>query len=509
MSMQWTKGRTLPLAAVAVGAVALLAGCGSSSSDLELTGDAYPGIDLANTRFVKDSPIKRANASNLKVAWTLESTAKSTYGSYAATPAVANGAIYMQDLESNVQAIDLQSGDVQWEKTYEEADQGPNGVVVSRGMVFGATPTKAFALDQESGDEVWSVELTRGSSEAIDMAPGYRNGLVYVSTVPTLANSSYPGGGVGVLWALDAKTGKKVWHFNTVPDSLWGNKTLNGGGGVWYAPSFDSEGSMYFGTGNPSPFPGTSNQPWGSSRPGPNLYTDSMVKMDAKTGKLGWYYQLTPHDVYDWDFQDSPILTSAGGRKLAIGAGKSGIVVAVDAETGKPVWEQPVGTHTGHDQDGIHAMRGEYSQLKAGSTVLPGTLGGVIAPMAANAKTVFVPIVNHGLTVSPRNDIEETGGLTGEVVALDVKTGAVKWTRKYPAAAFGAPVAVNDMVFVTTFDGVVHGLDANSGGEVWQANLPAASNTAVTVSGDTLLVPAGLPTAEGQQAELVAFRLGG
>jgi outer membrane protein assembly factor BamB len=378
-------------------------------------------------------------------------------------------------------------------------------------MVFGATASKAFGLDQETGEEVWSVKLTRGPNEAIDMPPGYHDGLVYVSTVPTLVNSEYPPGGVGVLWALDAKTGKKAWHFNTVPEGLWSkqNSELNSGGGLWYAPSFDDKGFMYFGTGNPAPYPGTPQFPWGSSRPGPNLYTNSMVKLDAKTGKMQWYYQQTPHDLYDWDFQDPPILTSAGGRELAIGAGKSGIVTAVDAETGKPVWERPVGTHNGHDDDGLLAMRGESSKIDTSGSVFPGTLGGVFAPRAANDSTVFVPVVNHPLTVSGGVEIGEGGTMTGELVALDIKTGTVQWKQKFPAAAFGAPTAVGDLVFMTTFDGTVHAFDAASGGEVWSESLPAGSNTGLAVSGDTVVVPAGIATAEGQAPQIVAYRLGG
>jgi outer membrane protein assembly factor BamB len=519
MSQSWSRKSNRVAIALAVALVVVLgalSGCGGSSSSggggggSELTGNAYPGVDTANSRFVK-GPITSSSANQLEQAWTLPLTAESTYGAYASTPVVANGVLYSQDLESNVQAISLESGDVLWEKTYEEADQGPNGVVVAEGMVFGATPTKAFGLDQESGEEVWSTPLLRsgtGEGESIDMAPGYHDGLVYVSTTPTNASSSYPGGGVGILWALDAKTGKKAWHFNTVPDSLWGNPQVNSGGGLWYPPSFDEKGFMYFGVGNPAPYPGASGEPWGSSRPGPNLYTDSMVKLDAKTGKLKWYYQLTPHDVYDWDFQDPPILVNSGGKELAIGAGKSGIVVAVDAESGKPVWKTPVGVHNGHDEDGLLAMRGETSKLKNGE-VFPGTLGGVIAPLAANSTTVFAPIVNHPLEVSGGEEIGEPQTMGGEVAAIDIKTGKIKWHLKFTGAAYGAATAVNDMVFVTTFEGLIHGLDAKTGGEVWQGSLPAGSNAGVTVSGDTLVAPAGLPLAEGQTPELVAYRLGG
>jgi outer membrane protein assembly factor BamB len=493
-------------------ALLALSGCGGSSDsgggDLSFTGSGYPGVDTANTRFV-GGPINRNTAPKLEVAWTLPLTAESTFGAYSSTPIISKGVIYSQDLVSNVQAISLESGEVQWTKRYDEIDQGPNGLVVQEGKVFGATASKAFALDQKTGKEIWSTKLTRTSNEGIDMAPGYHEGLVYVSTVPTNASAEYPAGGVGILWALDAKTGKKVWHFNTVPNDLWGHPEVNGGGGLWYAPSFDDKGFMYFGTGNPSPFPGTEKFPWGSSRPGPNLYTDSLVKLNAKTGKLEWYYQQTPHDIFDWDFQDPPVLINAGGRELAIGAGKSGVVVALDAQTGKPVWKRPVGTHNGHDNDGRSAMRGEYGRLETDIDVYPGLLGGVLAPMASNGKTLFVPVVNHRLTVLSPSEFTEPGETSGEMVAIDIASGAVKWATKSAAPVYGGPLVVNDLVFFTSFDGVVHGLAAGSGKQVWQAQLPASSNSGVAVSGKTLVAAAGLVTEDGQQAEMVAYRLGG
>jgi outer membrane protein assembly factor BamB len=487
----------------------LAAGCGSSSSgNVQFNGSGYPGVDTANTRQAKGS-IESTNVATLEEAWSLPLTAKSSFGSYASSPVIANGVIYSQDLASNVEAIDLESGDVLWTKKYNAPDEGPNGLVVAGGQVFGATPSSAFALDQKTGKELWSVELTRNEHEGIDMAPGYHDGLVYVSTVPLNVSAHYEGGGAGVLWALDAKTGKKVWHFDTVPTSLWGNPKVNAGGGLWYAPSFDSQGSMYFGVGNPAPFPGTEKFPWGSSRPGPNLYTDSAVKLDAKTGKLQWFYQQTPHDIYDWDLQNPPILVDSGGKQLAIASGKVGVVVALDRKTGKVVWKRSVGTHNGHDEDSIHAMNGEYSKLKTGATVFPGQIGGVIAPISTDGKSVFVPVVNHSLTIEGQEEIGESGSMTGEIVAIDVATGAVKWSHKFQSAAFGGTTVVNDIVFATTFEGTVHAFDTSSGAEVWEATLPAGANSGLAVSGDTLLVPAGIASAEGQTPELVAFRLPG
>jgi len=499
-------------ALVAMLAAAVLAsGCGGGSSGEEVSynGTGYPNGDAANTRNA-GGPIKASTVNQLEIAWTSPIEAESSFGSYASSPILSKGVIYSQDLASNVQAIEASGGDVLWTKKYELPDHGPNGVVVQGGMVYGATPTSAFALDQETGKQVWSVPLIRNEHEGIDMAPGYHDGIVYVSTVPVNVGEFYGAGAVGIVWALDGKTGKKLWHFDTVPKSLWGKPGANSGGGLWYTPAFDEHGSMYLGVGNPAPFPGTEKEPWGSSRPGPNLYSDALVKLDAKTGKLEWYYQVTPHALYDWDFQNPPMLVKAGGKELVLGAGKSGIVAALDAKTGKPVWKKTVGKHNGHDDDGLLAMRGETSKLKPPYLVYPGSLGGVIAPMATDGKTVFIPVVNAPLEIVTQTERQEPGPLSGELVALDAKTGALKWKHEFPnAAAYGFTTVANDLVFATTSDGNVQAFNTNTGQVAWQETLPSGTNAGVMVAGDMMIAPAGLAAAEGQTPQLVAFRLGG
>jgi outer membrane protein assembly factor BamB len=503
------KARTGMSIAVVSAALFAFAGCGSSSSggEASLTGSGYPGVDAANTRNPK-SQIDSSNVSSLGVAWTANIPGTSSFGSYASTPVIDKGVIYSQDLASNVQALSLDSGEALWTKNYSQPDEGPNGVVVGGGQVFGATPTEAFALNQKTGKQVWSTTLPRNEHEGIDMAPGYHDGIVYVSTVPLNTTEQYEGGGVGILWALDAKTGKKLWHFNTVPNSLWGNPKVNAGGGVWYPPAFDEKGFMYFGTGNPAPYPGTPEFPSGTSRPGPNLYTDSLVKLNAKTGKMQWYHQVTPHDLYDWDFQGPPILIKAGGRQIVVAAGKSGIVLAADRETGKVIWQRAVGKHNGHDEDGVLAMNGEASKIKVG-TLYPGTLGGVIAPMSTDGSTVFVPVVNYSGKVISGSEVGEGGEASGEVVALDAATGKEKWSGKVSSPAFGATTAVNDLVFATTYEGTVSAFSAKDGQVLWREKLPAGTNSGVMANGEMLIAPAGLATAAGQQAKIVAYKLGG
>ena len=507
------RGYIWSIAALVAALVAVLAtGCGGSDSGGETSfdGSGYPNGDLANSRDAK-GPIKVANVSELTTAWTAPIKGESSFGSYASSPIVSKGVVYSQDLASNVQAINADSGEVLWTKSFESPSLGPNGLVVQEGKVFGTTSSSAFALDQETGKQLWTTSLVRNEVEGINLAPGYDKGIVYASTVPANAASLYEPGGVGILWALDAKTGKKLWHFDTVPKDLWGHPEINSGGGVWYTPAFDSKGGMYFGVGNPAPFPGTEGHPWGSSRPGPNLYTNSIVKLDAKSGKLDWFFQLNPHDLYDWDLQGPPILIDSGGRELVVAAGKVGFVIALDAKSGKLVWKTAVGKHNGHDEDGLLAMRGETSKLKTPFEIYPGNLGGVIAPMSTDGTHVFAPVVNHPVTLASGTEIEEASPVnSGEIVALNVKDGSLAWKHEFPVApAFGATSVTNDLVFATTYDGKVYAFDTGSGRPAWQEQLPAGTNAGVVIEGDTVIAPAGVAAAEGQTPQLVAYRLGG
>ena len=141
--------------------------------------------------------------------------------------------------------------------------------------------------------------------------------------------------------------------------------------------------------------------------------------------------------------------------------------------------------------------------------ILPGSLGGVIAPMATDGSTVYVPVVNSSLTISGQEEKSEGGPGNGEVVAIDLATGKIKWKEEMATPAFGYLTAVNDLVFATTYDGTISAFDAKSGTVVWREKLPAGTNSGVTVSGEMLIAPAGVAAAEGQEAQIVAYKLGG
>ena len=138
------------------------------------------------------------------------------------------------------------------------------------------------------------------------MAPQLYDGKVLVSTVPGSGiKHFYEAGAVGIVWALDATTGKTIWKFDTFPPIKNGKIS---GGGLWYPPAVGSDGTVYLGVANPGLWPNSPKNPNAALRLGPNLYTDSLVAIDGSTGKIKWYRQVISHDVRDYDLMIGPVL---------------------------------------------------------------------------------------------------------------------------------------------------------------------------------------------------------
>jgi outer membrane protein assembly factor BamB len=484
-----------------------------------------PGGDLANTRDVA-SPITSSNVAQLGVAWCVpvESTgaakAAGIADGYATTPVVVHGVVYTQDLESNVMAIELATGKVLWTHTYNSLNGGPDGVTVVNGTVYAATDSAAVALSAATGRQLWSRTLIGNDHEGIDMAPGYNDGTVYVSTVPVDPNvGQYLGGGKATLWALNARTGAPEWSWDEV-QNLWGNPGINSGGGLWDPPSFDRQGNIYIGVANPGPIGQTGwpkGYPWGTSRPGPDLYTDSVVKLSPQ-GKLLWYYQLTPHDLYDWDLQDSPVLTTANGQSVVIDGGKAGILIELSAQTGKLLWKLPVGVHSGHDNDGLiteHATPTSPISLPARFDLEPGVFGGIESQLATNGSTTFAAVNNLAVPMSVKGVAESSaaflasiGKATGEMVAVNQDTGKIQWDVKLPSSPYGAAAVTNNVVFTTTYNGDVYAFNTATGAILLKTPLSAGTNAPVTIAGDYVIAGAGVPFSSSQQSLIIAYRLG-
>jgi len=454
-----------------------------------------PNGDLYNTR-VAHTTISSANVSKLGVAWTFALTGAGANGRDFANPVVANGVAYLQDGASNVSAVRSSTGKVLWSHIYNSADYGPNGVTIANGKVYGVTATGVFALEASTGHQVWyDTHLVTGKA-SFEIPAQVAYGKVFVSSALTV--------GGGIIYALDAGTGAKIWSFQTVSDKF-GQQLSATAGGAWDAVMIGPDDSIYAGIGNPY-----LSQHEAQATPSRELYTDSIVKLDQATGKLDWYYQAFPNDFHDWDLQISPIYTVAAGHPVVLAAGKGGFVLAFDPVNGTLMWKTAVGIHNGHDQDGQLALDGKL-QLTTPYALYPGEAGGVETNLAAADGVVYVPVVD--LPSSYTSATERVGKANfaqgkGEMVAIDMTTGQQIWATKLAQIPLGGATVANDLVFTTTLTGDVLALSRTNGSIVWTSHLPAGSNATLAISGGTLIAGAGFPLNPAQHPEVVAYQIG-
>jgi glucose dehydrogenase len=502
-------GRLAGAAILALGALACSSGGSSPASDAippEVVANEkdwpLPGRDYRNSRATEDSTIDASTVASLRVAWEAPLPGSGAYGNASTTPLILGDTVFVQDLTSNVHAIDRATGAIRWRRQFDRFVIGPNGVAVGWGRLYAVDGTDdVVALDLATGEELWRRKITRTDTDGIDIQPTVFGRLVLASTVPVSLNGIYSGGDRGVLHALDVETGEVRWEFDTVIDDLWGNPEVNSGGGAWYPPAIDVDrGIVFWGVANPAPFPGTPEFPNGTSRPGPNLYTDSVVALDAATGSLAWYRQAIPHDIFDHDLVHTLIVEVAGdgrSRTVLVATGKGGRVLGHDIATGELLWETPVGRH---ENDDLTALSGP-------TDVWPGTFGGVLTPPSAADGVVYVATLNAPTTLSP--DVPAYIGsrldtAPGQIVAVDAATGAIVWDVEVAGDPVGATTVVNDLVFTATFAGRIHALDRATGRAVWTYDAPGPINGWPAVAGDLIVWPVGL----ARPPRLVAFRVG-
>ena len=363
-------------------------------------------------------------------------------------------------------------------------------------MVVGNTDTTAFALDASDGSELWHRRLT-SAANPITIAPTVANGTVYTSS------TGQAPGGRGMVYALDLTTGRVKWRFDTIAEP-WPFPQEASGGGAWYPPSVDSDGRVYVGLSNPYPWGGSRQHPNGGAYAGPALYTDTLVVLDGKSGKLLWYDQVTPHDVRDYDFQLSPILQEG----TVIGAGKAGRVIAWSQSTHERLWQTPVGKH-----------RNDLGPLPRKSvSVCPGLLGGVETPMAYADGRVFVPVVNLCFPESAYGSrgfsfyATDYSKGTGEFVALDASSGSRLWGRTLPltrtSAARPSPATLSSRPPTTATS---TGFRRATARPCCTPARAPASTAAPRSRVDTLLIGAGTdhPAFPSPVFELIAYALPG
>jgi alcohol dehydrogenase (cytochrome c) len=313
------------------------------------------GGNLTNDRFSTLSEINTENVKELKGDWMTKIGSNATSAKFSAEGQALEyeGTIYISDGADDAFAMDASTGKVLW--TYEPhlppdplgeivcCGWDNRGVAIGEGMVFVSQLNgDEVALDQKTGKVVWNTEVVKpGSGFSITSAPLYYNGKVYVG------GSGGEYGVRGRLTALNAKTGKFEWHFWTTPSpketggNTWPNNGSykHGGASIWNTPTVNPEtGTLFFSTSNAAP--------WiGAKRKGDNLFTASIVAIDAETGKYKWAYQMVHHDLWDYDAPSPTVLFNGnldGKNVEAVGEPeKTGWAYIVDQKTGKPIFPTP------------------------------------------------------------------------------------------------------------------------------------------------------------------------
>jgi alcohol dehydrogenase (cytochrome c) len=465
----------------------------------------YSGT-VAGGRHSRLTGLTPQNVGNLDLAWLWSS--QST-GSFEATPLVAEGVLYTVQAPNDVVALDALSGQVLWTFKYTPAPGAratggggrPNRglAILGEQLFLGTLDAHLLAIDARTGKLNWNTTVAN-VADAACKPPNVQQAACYVIThAPLVVKDKVivgTGGGDGdragygirgVIAAYDATTGQQVWRFHTIPgpgepghESWSGDSWKTGGAGVWQAGAYDRELNLtYWGVGNPVP----TND--GSSRLGDNLYSNSVVALDADTGALKWHYQFTPHDEKDWDAAQVPVLTDLAWqgrtRKVMLFANKNGLMYVLDRTTGELLSGKPfieLNWFAGFDQRG----RPLTSQTPKAEW-LPTSLGGTNwHPASFNPTTGL-------FYVSARERREPGPGKGfGSVRAIDPKTGERRWEFVLNDALFNSGVltTASNLLFAGVVgdnssgplasrrvDGYFYALDATTGARLWRTSLAA------------------------------------
>jgi len=498
----------------------LLGGLPSDGSRWLTFGGTY-----TNQRHSPLTQITPANVNRLMPQWTFQTA---TLGNFEATPLLRDNVLYVTGPQNMAWAIDARTGRQIWRYRREL----PPNLTACCGLVnrgFAALGDKLFmvtldahllAFDRATGGIAWDATMQ-----------DYKNG--YASTLAPIVVKDkvivgVAGGEFGIrgfIDAYDAATGKRAWRFYTIPgpgepghDTWAGDSWKIGGAGIWATGAYDVEQNLLiYGTGNPGP------DYHSASREGDNLYSSSLVALDADTGTLRWHYQFTPHDVHDWDATEVPILADipvAGqNRKVVMFANRNGFYYTLDRTNGKLIAARPFVTTTWAKEigrDGRPVALPGHTPDESGETTCPDITGGTnFWPPAydPSTRTFFVNAREACMTFYAwKPDYKAgdrfTGGagqrvqasnmpVYGALRAIDPATGERRWEFKYlNLSTSGLLTTASGLIFTGDGDGNLLALDSHTGKLLWRyqmgATLHGTSPITYVIDGrQHLLVPAG------------------
>jgi len=453
---------------------------------------------LSGNRHSLLNQINPANVKSLALKWVFPINANTLEG----TPVVIDGVMYVTG-PNQVFAIDARSGRTIWhyyrpmsgESRGDPAKGTNRGVAVLGDRVFLVTDNAhLLAIHRVTGALLWESDIAEGTDRrnvGNTAAPLVVNDLVVAGV---------SGGDLGMRGFLDAykaSTGERVWRFWTVPkpgeplSETWQGSALaeyGGGGATWMTGTYDPDtNTVFWGSGNPYPAMN------GDDRKGDNLYSDSMLALDAATGRLKWHYQFTPHDLYDWDAGQTPVLVNrrykGRDRKLLLQANRNGFFYVFDRTNGELLLAEKfvdrVTWATGIGKDGKPIVVPGLEPTRDGTKVCPNVLGATNWPsMALNPDTGWFYLMTReacGIYVKPPSWNPRPIPLEpGQMVlrALDIETGKRAWEVPQigPADSWGGVLSTGGVIFFGEDSGALGAVDAKTGKDLWhiQTNASAA-----------------------------------
>ena len=460
------------------------------------------GGNYASQRFSELKQINQENVNTLKLRWIYQLRRT---GIFESSPIVVDGMMYVTEPPTTVTALDVRTGRPVWRWT---ADLPKNlltiglfptnrGVAILGDTLYVATiDAHLVALDARTGAMRWSVEIgDNKKAVAITQAPLAINGKIVVGM------GGGEGGLRGYIDAYDAKDGKRLWRLYTIPTAgepgveTWeGDSYKYGGATTWNTGAYDPELNMlYWGTGNPAP-------DWnGDMRKGDNLYSCSLLAIDADTGKMKWYFQFSPHETHDWDASEPPILfdTVINGkkRKIVAQANRNTFYYVLDRETGEFLTGAAYAKQTwakGLDAKGRPIELPNIDPSTQGTLLYPSITGSVNWTSSSYSPVtglVYVDTREQGAyyfkghpQMDPANPLDIGGGGGQRVIygddaysairALESATGKVKWQFKMVGDSWtGTLATAGGLVFCADSQGNFFALDADSGKPLWNIQL--------------------------------------
>jgi alcohol dehydrogenase (cytochrome c) len=441
--------------------------------------DSWPEYhgDYSGRRHSSISQITPQNVRNLTLVWGFQTNQPAAIKS---SPLLVDGILYFT-VPDNIWAVDARSGHQIWHynaPTTQGDHIGHRGVAMYKGYLFFLTPDAYLvSLNSKDGTVRWKIpvaDVTKGYWTT--MAPLVVKNHVLAGVSGDLDNIT------GYIRSIDPETGTTQWQWDTTPPAGTPNQAT--GGMTWMTGTYDPDLNLvYWGTGNPTPVL------TGSTRPGDNLYTGTIVALNPDTGKLAWFFQVSPHDTHDWDAVEIPVLVDGTfhgePKKMLMQASRNGYFFVLDRTNGKNLLTVPYGPvnwSLGVDKQGHPIPNPAKEPAPDGRLIAPdeGGLTNFRSPSFDTKNGLFIVDAHPSWSIyfaKPADGVYGWAGADydvwgkGVIEAIDYQTGKMRWSHELGPEGSGAGVLTTDsgLTFTGDAQGNFLALDSSNGKTLWHA----------------------------------------